>query len=286
VYVGLRGAPNRFELADVPREKMDIYTKNIRIPVHLEERVKNTRWCVLRFPNSSMAQLAETSREAFAEYYYRVCTVDYAAMQKAIEPLREWMEKTDHVEIRGPQTQLEFSIKDIPVVPCYGSHNIPDGECFTAPVRDSVNGTVLFNTQTIWEDAPYANMHLTFKDGKIVEAKADNEDQTRRLNAVLDQDEGARYVGEYSLAFNPQILHPMKDILFDEKIAGSLHMAMGNAYENEADNGNRSGLHWDMVCIQRPEYGGGEIYFDGELIRKDGVFVPESLAGLNRDQLS
>ncbi|MGI8907474.1 MAG: aminopeptidase [Candidatus Sumerlaeaceae bacterium] len=281
-FIGIRGTANAFELSDVPARQMEFNNRHIVKPVHLEERVKRTRWCVLRYPNPAMAQLAKQSTSAFADFYYRVCLVDYAEMARAVKPLQRLMERTSDVHIIGPgQTDLRFSIKDIPVIPCCGEMNIPDGECFTAPVRNSVNGTVQFNAPSVWEGTAYENLSLTFHDGKIVDATAADAAQTRRLNHVLDQDAGARFVGEFSIAFHPQILEPMRDILFDEKIAGSFHMAMGQAYD-EASNGNKSTIHWDMVCIQRPEYGGGEIYFDGELVRRNGMFLPKELQGLNR----
>ncbi|HEX8551863.1 MAG TPA: aminopeptidase [Abditibacteriaceae bacterium] len=281
VYIGVRGAWNTAELSDVPGDKMKLYTRLYQHPVHLEQRVKKTRWCILRFPLPSMAQEAQMSTEAFEKFFYDVCTLDYGKMQRACEPLVELMSKTDRVKIVGPGTDLQFSIKDVGVVPCYGSHNIPDGECFTAPIRDSVNGQISFNVPTIEHGTTHENVVLQMKDGKVVEATSS---QTAKLNEVLDTDDGARYIGEWSLAFNPYIMQPMKDILFDEKIAGSFHFTPGQAYD-EADNGNRSEVHWDMVCIQRPEFGGGEIYFDDVLIRKDGLFVLEQLQGLNPENL-
>jgi len=281
VYIGVRGAWNTAELSDVPGEKMKLYTRLYQHPVHLEQRVKKTRWCILRFPLPSMAQEAQMSTEAFEKFFYEVCTLDYGNMQRAAVPLVDLMSATDRVHITGPGTDLRFSIKDIGVVPCYGSHNIPDGECFTAPVRDSVNGQISFNVPTIEHGTTHENVVLQMKDGKVAEATSS---QTKKLNEVLDTDDGARFIGEWSLAFNPYILSPMKDILFDEKIAGSFHFTPGQAYD-EADNGNRSEVHWDMVCIQRPEFGGGEIYFDDVLIRKDGLFVPEALQGLNPENL-
>jgi len=280
-YIGVRGGHNSAETSDVPLEKMKLYNRLWMHPVHFEQRVKKTRWCVLRFPLSAMAQEAQMSTEAFEDFYFNVCTMDYSKMQSACEPLRELMEKTDRVHITGPGTDLKFSIKDLGVIPCYGTHNIPDGECFTAPVRDSVNGTLAYNAPTIERGVTHEKVCLTFKDGKIIDATSSN---TAKLNEVLDSDDGARYIGEFSLGFNPYILNPMKDILFDEKIAGSFHFTPGQAYE-EADNGNRSEVHWDMVCIQRPEYGGGEIYFDDVLIRKDGLFVLDELKGLNPENL-
>ncbi|WP_345786390.1 aminopeptidase [Chthonomonas sp.] len=282
-YVGVRGSHNIAELSDVPSERMAIYEKYWWHYVHSEVRVPKTRWVVLRWPHPSMAQAAGMSTEAFEDFYFRVCTeVDYGKMAKAMEPLRELMERTDRVRIVGPGTELAFSIRGIPAVGCAGERNIPDGELFTCPVRDSVEGTIQFNCETLYRGTLFQNIRLTFKKGRIVEATAQAE--TEKLNAILDTDEGARYIGEWSLAFNPYILKPMKDILFDEKIAGSFHLTPGQAYE-EADNGNRSQIHWDMVCIQRPEYGGGEIYFDDKLVRKDGLFVLEELAGLNPDKL-
>ncbi len=281
VYIGVRGGHNSAELSDVPGEKMRIYTKHYLHPVHLQQRVKKTRWCILRFPNSAMAQEAQMSSEAFEDFFFNVCTMDYSKMQRAVKPLQRLMEKTDKVRLVGPNTDLEFSIKNIGVIPCFGTHNIPDGECFTAPVKTSVNGTISFNAPTIEHGVTHENVRLEFRDGKIVQATSSNTD---KLNEVLDTDKGARYIGEFSIAFNPYILQPMKDILFDEKIAGSFHFTPGQAYD-EADNGNRSEVHWDMVSIQRPEFGGGQIYFDGKLIRNDGEFVRKDLMGLNPENL-
>lgn len=279
-YIGIRGSQNIFEMSDVPQDQMDIYNRLLVKPVHLEERVKRTRWCVLRYPTESFAQMASTSTEAFRDFYYNVCLVDYEQMRRDAEALRLLMDRTDKVRLVGPGTDMTLSIKDIPSIPCCGEMNVPDGECFTAPVRTSVNGTVQFNTPAVQQGMPFDDVKLRFEEGKVVEATAADVRQTAKLNEILDQDAGARYLGEFAIGFNPQILHPMRDTLFDEKIAGSFHMALGQCYE-EASNENQSALHWDMVCIQRPDYGGGEIWFDDQMIRKDGKFLPEDLAGLN-----
>jgi aminopeptidase len=228
-----------------------------------------------------MAQQAGMSSEAFEDFFFRVCTLDYARMIPGMAALKKLMEKTDRVHIKGPGTDLKFSIKGIGAIPCGGGHNIPDGEVFTAPVKDSVEGHITFNAPTVYQGVSFDNVHLAFSKGKIVEATANN---SERLNQVLDSDAGARYIGEFSFGFNPHILHPMRDILFDEKIAGSFHFTPGQAYEI-ADNGNRSQVHWDLVNIQRPEYGGGEIWLDGKLVRKDGLFLPKALQSLNPDRL-
>jgi aminopeptidase len=272
-------------MSDVPREKMDLYERLWWKPVHQDVRVPKTRWVVLRWPHPAMAQAAGMSTEAFEDFYFRVCVgVDYAKMRQAMKPLEDLMRRTDQVHITGPGTDLRFSIKDIGVVGCWGERNIPDGECFTCPVRDSVNGTIQFNCETLYRGTVFNNIKLTFRDGKVTTAAASSPELSSKLNEILDSDEGARYIGEWSLGFNPHVLKPMKDILFDEKIAGSFHLTPGQAYE-EADNGNRSQVHWDMVCIQRKDHGGGEIHFDGKLVRQDGLFTLPELAGLNPDRL-
>ena len=282
-YIGVRGSHNINEMADVPPERMALYEKHWWNYVHSEVRVPKTKWVVLRWPNPSMAQAANMPTEAFEDFYFQVCAgVDYGKMARAMQPLHDLMDKTDRVHITGPGTDLTFSKKGIATIPCAGERNIPDGEIFTCPIRDSVNGTMQYNCETLYRGTTFNNIRLVFKDGRIVEATAGG--NTEKLNAILDADEGARYIGEWSLAFNPYILKPMKDILFDEKIAGSFHLTPGQAYE-EADNGNRSQVHWDMVCIQRPDFGGGEIYFDDVLIRKDGLFTLPQLQDLNPDAL-
>jgi aminopeptidase len=275
-YIAVRGGHNIAETSDVPAENMKLAMRHMR-PV-LDHRIKKTRWCVLRWPSPSMAQQAGMSTEAFEDFYFKVCLLDYKALVPAMKALKKLMDATDQVEITGPGTDLRFSIKDIPAIVCGGNYNIPDGEVFTAPVRDSVEGFVTYNAPTIYQGIPFDGIRLEFSKGKIVKAEAGA--KTKQLNRILDSDAGARFIGEFALGFHPAIREPMRDILFDEKIAGSFHFTPGQAYE-EADNGNRSQVHWDMVNIQRKDWGGGEIRFDGKLIRKDGVFLPKALAKLN-----
>jgi len=274
-YVAVRGSANATENADVPGGLMQMYSKVIR-PV-LDYRVNKTRWCVLRWPTPSMAQAAGMSTEAFENLYFDVCTMDYAKMAKAMIPLEKLMKRTDRVQIKGPGTDLTFSIKGIGAKKCEGTRNIPDGEVFSCPTKSSANGVIQFNTPTLYSGSKFENVRLELKDGKVVKATANN---AKRLNEILDTDAGARFIGEFAIGFNPYIQNPMCDILFDEKIAGSLHFTPGQAYE-DCGNGNKSAVHWDMVLIQRPEWGGGEIWFDGKLIRKDGLFVPKELKPLN-----
>lgn len=278
-YIAVRGNDNSSELSDVPSEKLNLYNK-ILDPVQ-DYRVNKTKWVILRYPNPSMAQLAGTSLEAFEGFYFDVCTMDYSKMDKAMDALVALMDKTDKVHLKGPGTDLTFSIKGIPAIKCSGKMNIPDGEVFTAPVRNSINGIISYNTPSEEQGFTYENIIFEIKDGKIVKATANNNE---RINALLDTDEGARYFGEFAIGVNPYVMNPMKDTLFDEKICGSFHLTPGMAYE-EAPNGNTSAVHWDLVMIQRPEYGGGEIWFDDVLIRKDGLFVLPELDCLNPENL-
>ena len=278
-YIALRGGDNITELSDVPPERMKIVAK--RMKAVLDWRVKKTRWCVLRWPSPSMAQSAGMSTEAFEHFYFKVCTLDYAKMEPGMAALVAAMEATDLVEIKGPGTDLRFSLKDMPALSSGGCYNVPDGEVFTAPVRTSVQGFITYNAPSIYQGVAFDNVRLEFKDGKIVKATANN---TEKLNAILDSDAGARYIGEFAIGFNPHIMHPMRDILFDEKINGSFHFTPGQCYE-QTENTNRSQVHWDLVSIQRPDYGGGTIHFDGKLIRENGRFVPKPLQALNPERL-
>lgn len=280
-YIGIRAGNNITEHADVPSERMSTYQKYFWSPVHGGIRVPKTRWVVLRYPNYAMAQSANMSTESFEDFYFNVCNLDYSKMSKAMDSLVNLMERTDKVHIKGEGTDLTFSIKGIKSVKCAGELNIPDGEVYTAPVKDSVNGYITYNAPAVYQGYTYENIRLEFKDGKIIKATANN---TEKINNIFDTDEGARYVGEFAIGVNPYILTPMKDTLFDEKIAGSIHFTPGSSYD-DAFNGNKSAVHWDLVYIQRPEYGGGEIYFDDVLIRKDGLFVVDELLCLNPENL-
>jgi len=278
-YIALRGGDNITELSDVPPEQMKLVAK--RMKAVLDWRVTKTRWCVLRWPSPSMAQSAGMSTEAFEEFYFKVCTLDYAKMAPGMAALVAAMKTTDLVEIKGPGTDLRFSIKGVPALGSGGCYNVPDGEVFTAPVRTSVQGHITYNAPTVYQGVAFDNVRLEFRDGKIIKATANH---TEKLNAILDSDPGARYIGEFAIGFNPHIMHPMRDILFDEKINGSFHFTPGQCYE-QTENGNRSQVHWDLVSIQREDYGGGTIHFDGKLIRENGRFVPKPLQALNPERL-
>ncbi|MBN2073362.1 MAG: aminopeptidase [Actinobacteria bacterium] len=279
-FIGIRAHDNVNEFGDLPVEKINLHTREFSSIVS-EERVENTKWVVLRWPNDSMAQLANTSLEAFEDFYFDVCTIDYSKMSKAMDSLVKLMEKTDKVRIKGPKTDLVFSIKEIHAIKAAGESNIPDGEVFTAPVRDSAEGFITYNTPAVFQGFTYENIYFEFKKGRIIKASANDSDKIKK---ILDMDEGARYLGEFAIGLNPYIIRAIKDPLFDEKIMGSIHLTPGRCYK-EASNGNHSSIHWDLVLIQTPEFGGGEIYFDGNLIRKDGRFIIKELECLNPENL-
>jgi aminopeptidase len=275
-YIAIRGSNNITENSDVPAEQMKMIMAKLR-PLQ-NQRVNETRWCVLRWPTSAMAQQAGMSTQAFEDFYFKVCLLDYAALIPAMNQLKKLMDKAKNVHIKGPGTDLRFSLKGLKSIVCGGRHNIPDGEVFSAPVKDSVEGVISYNAPTIYQGIAFDSVKLEFSKGKIVNATANN---TAAINKIFDSDEGARYIGEFAIGFNSEIKEPMRDILFDEKIAGSFHFTPGQAYEGVADNGNRSQVHWDLVNIQRPDYGGGEIWFDDQLIRRDGKFLAPELKPLN-----
>lgn len=267
--------------------KSDYYDKNVdktmknklmeELKPYKEIQINKRRWVLLNYPSIVDSYKAHMTPSEFYDFALDTMTVDYDKMYKDTLPLKELMEKTDKVRIVAPNTDLTFSIKGLPAIICAGEANIPDGECFTAPIKESVNGTITYNVPSPYHGEIFENVSLTFKDGKIIKAESNN---NKKIEEIFNTDEGARYVGEFSLGFNPVIKEPMGDILYDEKIAGSLHFTPGCCYD-ECDNGNKSNIHWDMVLIQRKECGGGEVYFDDVLIRKDGLFVLPELEKLN-----
>lgn len=280
-YIGIRAIPNAAELNGISKEAMELYNKHYTVPVHFQERVKNTKWCILRYPNNAMAQMAKMNKDEFENFFFNVCNLNYRKMSRAMNSLKDLMNKTDNVHILGNDTDLSFSIKGINAEKYVGTFNVPDGEVASAPVKDSVNGYITYNTETTYNGITFNNIRFEFKNGKIINATANKE---KELNEILDTDEGARYIGEFAFGLNPYVEKPIGDTLFDEKVKGSFHFTPGDSLE-KSDNGNRSSIHWDIVNIQTPEYGGGEIYFDGVLIRKDGLFVLEELKALNPENL-
>ena len=280
-YISIK-SKNVYENSDVPKENIEYVKKYYDYFVHTNTRVKKTKWVILNYPTKVTAQNAKTSTESFEDYYFKVCNLNYSKMDKAMDKLKNLLEKTDRVRIVSHGTDLNFSIKNMPAVKCAGKNNIPDGEVFTAPIKTSVNGKITYNIPSMSPNGiRHDNIKLVFKDGKIIEASSNS---TENINDIFDIDSGARFIGEFALGLNPFVISPMLDILFDEKMCGSIHFTPGSCYD-ECDNGNKSALHWDLILSQTKENGGGEIYFDDKLVRKDGKFVLKTLKCLNPENL-
>ncbi len=274
-YIGIAAGENSMVNATSNQKSMVAYQKLTR-PL-IDQRVKHTKWVITRFPTHGAAQEARMSLEEYEDYLFSACCVDWAAESRKMDKLQKLMDKTDRVRLKAPDTDLSFSIKGLRSIKCDGRYNIPDGEVFTAPVKDSVQGHLTYNCPTIYQGKEFNNIRLEFMDGKIVQATAGA--MTDALNKILDTDAGARYIGEFSLGVNPNIRTPMRNILFDEKIFGSIHFTPGQAYD-EANNNNCSAVHWDMVRLMHD----GEIWFDDRLIQKNGRFVLKELESLNPEK--
>jgi aminopeptidase len=288
-----RGAEKYLRIRDDDDMKKVILSEDIRkeykkaILPALDYRVNHLRWLLVAAPTEAFATLCGQTMEQFEHFYLDVCLPNYGAMREPVEPLKELMIRGKEVTVVSPKqgTNLTFSIEGIGARPCVGKRNIPDGECYTAPVKNSINGVVSFGPST-YDGHRFSSIQLMIKDGRIETAEAENAERSAQLNTILDTDPGARYFGEFAISFNPYIWNPVGSILFDEKIAGAFHMAAGSCYGGDTDNGNKSAVHFDLVQIQRPEYGGGEIWIDDSLIRKDGLFVMPELEPLNPENLA
>ncbi|MBO5856738.1 MAG: aminopeptidase [Clostridia bacterium] len=274
------GSYNDFELADIPPSTFAKYSKLYVEPIHFNIRCSK-RWVLLRYPTTAFAQSSQMSTEKFSEFFFNVCTFDYSKLDSLMDPLKELMEKTDKVKIETPTTNLEFSIKGMPAIKCSGQCNIPDGELYTAPLKTTVNGTIVFNVPALDNGVEFNNIKLVFKEGKIIDFDCNDRD---KFEEILNTDEGSRYLGEFSFGLNPYCVKSVKDILFDEKMSSSIHLAIGSSYD-DCYNGNKSGVHLDLIQSHTPQNGGGKIYFDDKLIYEDGKFLLPNLVALNRENL-
>ncbi len=274
VVLVLDGTPVALE-SDLPSDKLSLLLK-VRAPFSSFVS-KNRKWTRLRWPNPSMAQQANQEWDAFVDSWAQACLFDWSSVASETERLRQIIEDANQVRIVGENTDLAFSIAGIPACLCCGRENIPGGEVFTAPVKKSVNGEVFFNVPSSHASTIFGRVSLCFKDGKVVSSQAETNDN--KLKRLLATDKGASFLGEFALGLNPKITAPLFDTHFDEKIAGSFHLALGRAYDC-ADNGNRSQLHWDLVSIQRRDFP-GTIYLDNQVLRKDGLFADDTFRVLN-----
>lgn len=275
VYIGIRSSQNIYELSNVIPEKSKAYNQEYGHPVHTRERVNNTRWCVMRYPSPAFAMNAKMTTSQFADFYYKACLLDYSLLNERMKPLHEMLANTKEVHLKGVGTDITLGIAGQNWIPCAGDLNIPDGEIFTSPIINQVNGHISY-APTVYDGKPFENIEFTVKDGVITDCKSNNQ---KALEDILNTDEGSRRFGEFAIGTNPHIERPMYDILFDEKIWGSIHLTPGQSYDI-APNGNHSAVHWDLVCI------GSDMYFDGELVREGRKFVHPKLTPLNPENFS
>jgi aminopeptidase len=273
-FIGIRAGQNIYETSQVAKSANKAYAEQFLHPVHFERRVKHTRWCILRYPSEAFAMNAKMPTARFTEFYYKACLLDYGRLREAMKPLEEILRAGREIRLKGEGTDIRFGIEGQNWISCHGTHNIPDGELFSSPILDSVNGTIAY-APSVYQGKPFERVTLHVKDGVVEDYDASDK---AGLRDILDTDEGARRFGEFSFGTNPVIDAPMYDILFDEKIWGSNHLTLGQDYE-EAANGNRSAIHWDLVCI------GADVELDGTLIRKGREFVHPALTGLNPSAL-
>lgn len=273
-FIGIRATENIYEGAGVSSAANKAYAESFLKPVHFDQRVNHTKWCILRYPSASFAMNAKMPSRDFSRFYYNACLLDYNKLRDAMKPLEERLRKTREIRLAGRGTDITFSVEGQNWIPCYGSRNIPDGELFSSPIIDSVNGEITY-APSVYQGKPFEFVKLLVKNGVVTGFDSSN---NQALEEILDTDEGARRFGEFSFGTNPVIESPMYDILFDEKIYGSNHLTLGQDYE-EASNGNKSTIHWDLVCI------GADVFLDGVLVRKGRLFVTDDLKCLNPEHL-
>lgn len=274
VYIGINALENTQAFAGVDLGKM-IKRQQLLRPI-IDRRVDFTRWVITRYPSVGIAQDAKMSLEAFEDFYFRACNIDWPLFAEKIGRLWRMAGAAKEIKITASDTDIRFSKKGIPAIKSEGLRNMPDGEVYTAPVKDSIEGYITYNTPSFYQGKEFDGIRFEFRKGKIVSASC-KQGSEKELNKILDTDKGSRYVGEFAFGLNKNITQPVKNILFDEKITGSIHLTPGQAYKI-ADNGNRSSIHWDLVKLLK---GDGEVYFDGKLVQKDGKFVPKELKALN-----
>lgn len=275
-YLNIKIDTNKFNYKELNKKNLELYYELYHLPKLIEASKK--KWLVTELPTDSMAQFSELSTNQLRKIFFNASNIDFTKYDSELSYLKRLLDNTENIRVTGTNTNLSFSKKNIKSFICDGKSNLPDGEIFTAPIKESLEGYISFNLPTSFMGIRYNNIYLEFNKGRVVNYKSDNNEA---LGSLLNKDEGSCYIGEFGIGFNPYIYKPMQNTLFDEKMAGSLHLAIGQSYEM-ANNENSSSIHVDFILCQLKEFGGGEIYFDNNLIRKDGYFTPIELNRLNR----
>ncbi len=263
--VNIRAAANKKALSNIDPKALSERSKVLR-PIG-EEIVNNKRWILCNFPTNGLAQEADMSLDEYEDFVYSATNIDWNKVKKEELKLKKALDKAGEVRIVGEDTDLTVSIKGRKAIPCYGERNMPDGEVFLSPVEDSADGHIYYEMPAIYQGREVTGIRLKFRDGKVVDAGADKNEKF--LITMLDTDKGARYLGELGIGVNYGIQKFTKDILFDEKIGGTVHLAVGRSYE-DAGGKNISAIHWDMIKDLRKK---GAIYLDGKAIQKNGRFL-------------
>ena len=248
--------------------------------VHEKIRLKK-KWLLTGLPCQEECGGNDKLYNEMMQTYISSCSIDYLKMSNAMANLVKRLTKADRVRIITKNTDISFSIKDMPVIKCVGECNLPDGEVFTAPIKDSVNGYITYNLPSKQNGIIHNNVKLEFQNGKIIKCESDHPTE---LQQIFDTDEGARYIGEFAFGLNPFVTKAFTNTLYDEKNSGTIHFTPGASYD-DCFNGNKSAVHWDLVQSHLPEFGGGEIWLDDTLVRKDGLFVTDDLLCLNPTNL-
>jgi aminopeptidase len=268
---------NTKALSNADPKKMSIRSKATGelLKLMLERSARGEmRWVATLFPTSAHAQDAEMSLTEYEDFVYSACLPEaddpvgyWQRFSEWQERLVMWLKGKTRVHVKGKETDLSLSIAGRPFINCDGRMNMPDGEVFTGPVEDSMSGHVLFSYPAIYQGREVSGIHLRFEKGRVVEATAEKNEEF--LHKMLEIDAGAKLVGEFAIGTSKTITKFTREILFDEKISGSFHMALGAGYP-ESGSKNESAIHWDMICDLRE---GGEIWVDDELLYKNGKFV-------------
>ena len=262
VYISLGAPLNVRELSGIDPSRISTRTKALG-PL-TEWRIDRTRWVIFIYPTESLAQEAEMSLEEFEDFVYKACLVDWKEVTASLQQLKKVVDAADNVEIVSGDTHLKFSVKGRISVAANGDKNMPDGELFTSIVEDSVNGNIRFDVPAIMFGNVMEDITLNFEKGRVKDAKAVKNQAF--LEKMLATDEGAKRIGELGIGFNYGITRSVKNILFDEKIGGTIHMALGSGYK-ETLSQNKSAIHMDIIKDLRTD---GEVYFDGKLVMKNG----------------
>ena len=265
VVIMIGATRNTKELANIDPKRVAARQRVIE-PI-FRHRTEKTRWVIFYYPTPALAQEAGMSFQEFEEFTFRATNVDYGAMERQQEKLKKLLDDGNTVRIVAKNTDLKFSIKGRKGIKCCGQYNLPDGEVFTSPVENTAEGHIEFSYPALYQGREVEGIRLEFRKGKAVKATASKNQAF--LRKVLETDKGAKYIGEFGIGTNYKLNRFVKNILFDEKLGGTIHLAMGMAYK-EAGGRNKSAIHWDILADMKR---GGRLYIDGKLIQKNGKFL-------------